>query len=264
MGLGTQQGASHFISLALWYMCVNACILKPPINGKKTTTRRSLEWCGPRTRLSAHATRTHTRTHSFTRPGHTCHAHAHTQSSLLEPGSFQLYFPDPFVSCLLLSRSLLARLPRPSAPWPATAPRGPSTRCSLRRPPRPPRPPPPQPPRPLPPSPSPPRPPSRRHSQSPPRSSGSRLRSERAGGAGQDSAGCPSSLLTAPPPQQAVPGAGPRAPGCQALTAGGAAVAARARQLLAQLVCAPAFTAALVTLHLLIVAVLVTARDEDS
>lgn len=49
-----------------------------------------------------------------------------------------------------------------------------------------------------------------------------------------------------------------------ALTAIGAAVRAGARQLQAQLVHTPAVTTALVTLHLPVVAVLVTARDEDS
>lgn len=38
-------------------------------------------------------------------------SHPHVWSSPLEPGSFRLYFPDAFTSCLLLSRSLLARPP---------------------------------------------------------------------------------------------------------------------------------------------------------
>lgn len=62
-------------------------------------------------------THTHTRTRkctSWPHMAHVCHAHSRFQSSPLEPGSFQLYSPDPFVSCLLLSRSLLARpLARP-------------------------------------------------------------------------------------------------------------------------------------------------------
>lgn len=82
-------------------------------------------------------------------------------------------------------------------------------------------------------------------------------------GAGQDPAGQPSSLLAGAP--QALPGAGQKVPCCRpALTAGGGAVDARAWQLLAQLVRTPAFTTALVTLRLLVVAVLITARDEDS
>lgn len=144
-------------------MCVDVCTLNPQSMESK---QQGGLWSGVD---QGHICQRMPHSHTFTRL-HACHAHSHIQSSLLEPGSFRLYFPDPCVSCLLLSRSLLARLPWPSAPWPATAPRGPSTRCSLRRPLRPPRPPPPQPPRLLPLSPSPPRPPSRHHSQSPLRS----------------------------------------------------------------------------------------------
>ena len=58
-----------------------------------------------------HATHTHTHTHTqsyiLAIYPHKCHAHSHIRSSPLESGSFRLYFLDPFVICLLLSRSLL-------------------------------------------------------------------------------------------------------------------------------------------------------------
>lgn len=123
---------------------MNMCIFKPITNGKKTTTRRpkgplgdtlpgavwikntSVSTC---THMHTHIhTRTHTHIHthkctSWPHMAYVCHAHSRFQSSPLEPGSFQLYFPDPFVSCLLLSRSLLAR-PLAAAPGPPRPPSG--------------------------------------------------------------------------------------------------------------------------------------------
>lgn len=65
--------------------------------------------------VSACHTHTHTLLHTqsyiLAVHPHTCHAHSHVWSSPLEPGSFRLYFLDPFVICLLLSRSLLPCLP---------------------------------------------------------------------------------------------------------------------------------------------------------
>lgn len=122
MGLGTRQGASHFIDFDLVvYVC--GCVFKTNSKWKENSYKEvfGAAWTKD-TFVSACYTHTHTHIHtSWPYVPHACHAHSHTQSSPLEPGSFQLYFPDPFISRPLLSRSLLARLPRPSAPWPATA-----------------------------------------------------------------------------------------------------------------------------------------------
>lgn len=125
-----------------------------------------------------------------------------------------------------------------------------STRCSRRRPPRPPHPPPPLPPR-LPPlAPFPPHPPSQRRSQSHQRSLRGHLQGQGTG------IGCQASRQPAGHPRPVPPTPYP-------LTAVRASMHAAATQLQTQLIHTPAVPAALVTLRLPVVAILITARDEQ-
>lgn len=108
-GHGRGQLISSVLTLWCVYVCCE-CVCFKTNNTWKENNKEVLEQCGPRTHLTAHATLTHIHT-SWPYTLHTCHAHSRIQSSPLEPGSFQLYIPDPCGSCLLLSRSLLVLSP---------------------------------------------------------------------------------------------------------------------------------------------------------
>lgn len=172
MGLGDMaSGHLNFINFQYICMCV---FLNQQQMGKKKTTRKlkgplgdsfCQEQCGPGTHLSVHATHTHTHIpalHATRKPCTLTHPALFTGARVL------LTIFSRSIHKLPASIQVSAGPPPPAGSTLAsTAPHVPSTRCSLRRPPRPP---PPQPPRLLPPAPSLPHPPSQHHSQSPLRS----------------------------------------------------------------------------------------------
>ena len=79
MGLGTRQGASHFIDFDLVvYVC--GCVFKTNSKWKENSYK---EVFGAAWTKDTFVSACYTHTHTFTRPGHTCHTramHTHTPS----------------------------------------------------------------------------------------------------------------------------------------------------------------------------------------
>lgn len=171
MGLGTQQGASHFIDFDLVvYVC--GCVFKTNSKWKENSYKEVFGAAWTKDTFVS-ACYTHTHTHSHVLAIRATRVPCTLTHPVLPVGARVL--PAVFSGSIHKPPASVQVSAGPSPPAVGTLACHGSTRCSLHHPPRPPRPPPPRPPRLLPLSPSPPRPPSRHHSQSPLRSSGSRL-----------------------------------------------------------------------------------------
>lgn len=125
-GLAEQGGNPRVLGgdrdFGVW-LCMCECILKPTTNGKKTTGQLKGP-LGSRTCWSAHATRTHTHTHTRIHPSQPHMPHTYHALTLRGLPTRARVLPTGFwihsLSCPLLSRSPLARLPgrrHPGPPW---------------------------------------------------------------------------------------------------------------------------------------------------